>query len=92
MKAGRTIAAINNATPPTIVAPFEELVSVAFEAANTLTEEIAITARVAIDFTKLFILFYLIILKMPSIIQYVSQRIKSLESCFGIIFFLYINI
>ncbi len=59
MKAGRTIAATNNAIPPTTAAPFEELESTVFEAANAPTEDITITASVATDFTKLFILFIL---------------------------------
>jgi len=54
------MAAINKATPPTTAAPLFELVSVEFDAANTLTEETAIIANTLIDFTKLFILYFFI--------------------------------
>ena len=62
LKAGRTMAAINKATPPTIAAPLEELVFVALEAANAPTEEITITTKVATDLIKLFIFYCLIVL------------------------------
>ncbi len=73
MNAGRTIAATNKAIPPTTAAPFEELESTVFDAANAPTDEITIIASVATDLTKPFILYFFIVLKMISSFQFISQ-------------------
>lgn len=54
--AGKTIAAINNATPPTVAKPFDAF-ELVVEAAKEPTVEITIRAKVATD---LFILIFFI--------------------------------